>query len=76
MRPRSRSSATPPTSDPARGHSYDLTPTTSGKGEHYVLSPKHLVHVKPREPAECIPIAEWVYDTQMFDPLLQSIPLF
>ncbi|KDO19050.1 hypothetical protein SPRG_15004 [Saprolegnia parasitica CBS 223.65] len=33
--------------DPARGRPYDLTPATSGKGEHYVLSSKHLVHVKP-----------------------------
>ncbi|KDO28426.1 hypothetical protein SPRG_06663 [Saprolegnia parasitica CBS 223.65] len=62
--------------DPARGRPYDLTPATSGKGEHYVLSSKHVVHVKPREPAECIPIAEWVYHSRMFDHLLRSIPLF
>ncbi|OQR94848.1 dynein heavy chain [Achlya hypogyna] len=44
--------------------------------EHYLVSATHLVHCKPYENAEVIPISEWVYHSRMFDHLLRSIPLF
>ncbi|OQS00069.1 dynein heavy chain [Thraustotheca clavata] len=59
---------------------YDIkrVPTLAhtSREEHYLLSATHMVHCKPNDHAEVIPISEWVYHSKMFDHLLRSIPLF
>ncbi|KAH9162431.1 hypothetical protein LEN26_000952 [Aphanomyces euteiches] len=59
---------------------YDLTRieplTHNNKEEHFLMSASNLVHYKANENVECIPVAEWVYHSHMFDHLLKGIPLF
>ncbi|RHY29987.1 hypothetical protein DYB32_004705 [Aphanomyces invadans] len=50
--------------------------TQNNKEEHYVMGPTNMVHYKANENVECIPVAEWVYHSHMFDHLLKGIPLF
>lgn len=43
--------------------------------EHFIMSPAGLVHMKPGESSECIPLGTWMRESVMFS-ILRRIPFF